>query len=220
MTGLVRKAALFAASGLLLASAAMAGVPCPTCSSFPAGMALVGVSATNAPDSVSGKFTVIVRDLANTPINASSVVVDVSGAADLGICDQAGQLNANYTVNCTAKTVRAFTDATGTVNFTILGRSRSGIGTSLPGTVRLFADGVQLTGASFICAAYNLDGAGGVAINDLSQWLADFGGAPTTQRGNYDLAGGTGINDLSVWLGVFGSGRSSAATTYCNAIAP
>ena len=51
MTGLVRKASLLTAAGLLIASAAMAGVPSPGNSTFPACITLVGNTAL-VPDPV------------------------------------------------------------------------------------------------------------------------------------------------------------------------
>src|SRR5262252_1224345 len=100
MTGLVRKATLLTAAGLLAASAAMAGVPSAANSTTPACISLVG-SLSGVPDGA-GQFTVTVRDLANNPLNGASVVIDLSGCADLNICND--QLDANALVNCGAKT--------------------------------------------------------------------------------------------------------------------
>src|SRR5437016_7499658 len=107
MTGLVRKASLLTAAGLLIASAAMAGVPSPGNSTFPACITLVGNTAL-VPDPV-GQFTVVVRDLGNNPLNNASVVIDLSACHDLLICND--QLDAGATVVCTAKTTRKFTNA-------------------------------------------------------------------------------------------------------------
>src|SRR5689334_9305655 len=120
MTGLVRKATLLTACGVLVAAAAMANVPCPSCSTVPGCITLVA-SAAGVPDSSDGKFCVVVRDLANNPLNGSSVTIDLSNAPDLHLCSD--QLNVNYIINCAAKTVRQFTDVTGTVCFTLLGGS-------------------------------------------------------------------------------------------------
>ena len=84
MTGLVRKATLLTAAALVVASAAMAGVPSETNSTKPACISLVG-SVAGVPDAA-GTFTVIVRDLANNPLNGASVVIDLANAGDLAIC--------------------------------------------------------------------------------------------------------------------------------------
>jgi pimeloyl-ACP methyl ester carboxylesterase len=203
MTGLVRKATLFAACGVLAASAAFAGVPSPGNSSVPGCFSLVG-SSVGVPDSLAGKFCVTVRDLANNPLNGSSVSVDISNASDLKYCDD--QLNANYIQNCAAGTVRGFTDATGVACFTLLGSSQ-GAAATLGGGGRIYADGV-LIGSPGV-SAYDLDGAGGVGANDLSIWLIDFGSATPYGRSDYDCSGDVGANDLSLWLITFGGAASS-----------
>jgi hypothetical protein len=68
-------------------------------------------------------------------------------------------------------------------------------------------------------SAYDLDGTGGVTINDLSVWITDFGtfGNPAFGRSDFDCSGGVGINDMSVWLSAFGAG---AQIESCGAICP
>ena len=80
MTGLVRKATLLTACGMLLAAAAMAGVPSAANSTTPGAVLLVGRNVAG-PDTTDGVFQVVVRDLANNPINASAVVVDFAAAS-------------------------------------------------------------------------------------------------------------------------------------------
>lgn len=210
MTGLVRKATLFAACGALAASAAIAGVPSPSTSTVPGCVIMVG-SNTGVPDTTAGKFCVTVRDLASNPLNGSSVVFDISNASDLRICGD--QLNANYIINCAAGTVRGFTDATGVVCFTILGGG-SGPAVTLAGGGRLYADGVLIGSPSV--SAYDLDGSSGVGANDLSAWLTDFGSGFAYGRSDYDCSGDVGANDLSAWLTIFGLATSAeSCVTVC-----
>lgn len=204
MTGLVRNAALLTAAGLLVASAAFAGVPSAANSTVPSCVRLVGNSA-GVPDAA-GTFSVTVRDLANNPLNGASVVIDVSGCAELAICSD--QLDAGATVNCAAKTTRKFTDAAGLVTFTVLGGSGPAAVTLLNGG-KIYANGVLI--GSPTVSAFDLDGGGGVGINDLSKWLGDFGTLQPYGRSDYDCSGGVGINDLSVWLGVFGGLASQSS---------
>lgn len=212
MTGLVRKATFLVAGGLLIAGVAAAGVPSPANSTAPACVSVVGQSLGLA-DSVAGKFSVIVRDLANNPLNGSSVVIDFSNDADIKICNP--QLYPNYTLNCAARTVRANTDASGTVSFTIVGGG-TGSASVLSGSgVKIFADGVLLRNSS--ASAYDLDGIGGVGTGDLSQWLTDFGSGFAYGRSDYDCSGGIGTGDLSLWLTVFGAANSTAS---CSATCP
>src|SRR5258708_27359243 len=157
MTGLVRKATLLTACGVLFAAAAMANVPSAANSSVPACISIMG-SAAGTPDAA-GTFTITVRDLANNPLNGSSVVVDFSGHSDMIICDN--QLNGAVLVNCPAKTVRQFTNALGQVTFTVIGGSTGGgLAVSVGSGGKVYADGVLLgsPGAS----VYDLDHAAGV----------------------------------------------------------
>ena len=206
MTGLVRKATLLTAAGLLVASVAMAGVPSETNSTKPACISMVG-SVAGVPDAA-GQFTVVVRDLANNPLNGASVVIDLSNANDLAICDD--QLDVNALVNCAAKTVRKFTDVTGSVTFIVLGGSNGGGNAStLLNGGRIYANGTLI--GSPTVSAFDLDGSSGVGANDLSAWLGDFGSGQNYGRSDYDCSGGIGANDLSLWLGAFGSGASAAS---------
>jgi hypothetical protein len=214
MTGLVRKAMLLTAAGCLIASAAMAGVPSPGNSVTPPCISLVG-NLAGVPDAV-GSFTVTVRDLANNPLNGASVVVDLSGCTDLAMC--ADQLDAGAIVNCAAKTSRKFTNLAGQVSFIVLGGSNgAGNATTLLAGAKIYANGTLIGSPTANC--YDLDGAGGVGINDLSVWLTDFGtfGNPAFGRSDFDCSGGVGINDLSVWLTEFGAGTSAAS---CAATCP
>jgi hypothetical protein len=207
MTGLVRKATLFTAAGLLIASAAMAGVPSAANSTTPACITLVG-SLAGVPDAAAGQFTVIVRDLANNPLNGASVVIDLSNCLDLAICND--QLDAAATVNCGAKTTRKFTDALGSVTFTVLGGSNgAGNASTLLSGGRIFANGTLIQSPSV--AAYDLDGANGVGAADLSAWLTDFGSGNSYGRSDYDCNGTVGAGDLSFWLTEFGAGTSAAS---------
>src|SRR5215831_1003921 len=203
MTGLVRKATLLSAAGMLLiASAAMAGVPSAANSSAPECVTLVG-SLAGVPDAAAGQFTVIVRDLANNPLNGASVVIDFSACGDIAICND--QLDANALVNCGAKTTRKFTDALGSVTFTVLGGSNgAGNASTLLHGGKIFANGTLIKQPTV--AAYDLDGSSGVGANDLSAWLTDFGSGNNYGRSDYDCSGAIGANDLSFWLTVFGSG--------------
>ena len=212
MTGLVRKATLLTAAGLMIASAAMAGVPSPGNSTTPACITLVG-NAGGIPDAA-GMFTITVRDLANNPLNGASVVVDLSGTTDLRICSN--QLDAGALVNCAAKTTRKFTNALGQVTFIVLGGSNgAGNATTLIGGGRIYANGVLI--ASPTVSAYDLDNSSGVGANDLSAWLGDFGSGSPFGRSDYDCSSTIGANDLSIWLTAFGSGSS---TTSCAVSCP
>jgi len=238
MTGLVRKAAFFTAVGLLMASAALAGVPspCDTClydneelaagyvtgvpfsncgasgqpfcrqnQRNPSRFILVGTLGTQV-DELAGRFQVHVKDLAGNPISGASVVVDLSNASDMRICDVQ---EAGATVACTPKTVRKFADINGWASFTIAGGANPNFGPTLLNGARIYANGTLYCSPS--AAAYDLDDASGVGANDLSVWLTDFGTGNPIGRSDYDRSIGVGANDLSLWLTEFGAGTSAAS---------
>ena len=210
MTGLVRKATLLTAAGLLVASAAMAGVPSEGNSTKPAFFTIGGStdSFTAGTPDPSGLFIVIVRDLANNPLNGASVVIDFSNCDDVSICED--QFDVDALVNCAAKTVRKFTDITGSVQFNLIGGSNgAGLASTLQNGGRIYANGTLI--GSPTVAVYDLDGASGVGANDLSAWFTDFGTGNAYGRSDYDGSGGVGANDLSLWFTVFGSGASSSS---------
>ena len=201
MTGLVRKATLFAVCGLLAASAAFASVPSPANSTTPPCISLVGDDGAGTIDG-DGAFTVTVRDLANFPINNSLVVIDFSSCSGLTICDN-NELG--YVVDCGTRTVRGFTGVGGTITFRIKGHANNSGGNIPPynpyNCGKIFADGVLLSSPSV--SAYDHDG-GGMGAADLSAWLGDFFGGLDPSRSDYDCSGAPlGAADLSRWLDVF-----------------
>lgn len=176
MTGLVRKATLFSACGLLLAaSAAMAAVPSAVNSDVPCGINVVGNNGVAASPAFT--FTVVVRDLANIPVANSSVVVDFDGCyVSGGTIGEPGpssvQLGTNGELgDCVTRTVRAVTDVNGVVTMDVNGLSKG----SAPGTTpngacaQIFADGVLL--GTVQVAAVDMDGADGITAADLSKFL-------------------------------------------------
>jgi hypothetical protein len=211
MSGLITKAALLSACGMLVAVVAMAGVPSPANSVSPAFIRMVG-SKLGVPDSVGGKFTITVRDLSNNPLLGSNVTVDLSGCTvDLKIASD--QLNVNHTTNCTGKTVSGYTNAAGLVAFTVLGNSFTSATHTGLACARIYADGVLLSSPSV--AAFDLDGASGVAVGDLAQWLGDLGAGVYRGRADYDGSASVAVGDLAQWLGRLGSGASTTTGAVC-----
>ena len=203
---------LLAMTAPLAAPPALAGIPTVGNVTAPACISLVG-SDDAVPARALGQFTVIIRDLANNPLGGASVVVDCSNCPDIAIC--ADQMDPDAIVNCAAKTVRKFTDALGSVTFTILGGSNgAGNASTLLNGGRIFCNG-QLIKTPTICA-FDLDGSSGVGANDLSVWLTDFGSGNPYGRCDYDCSGTIGANDLSLWLTAFGSGAmTQSCATRC-----
>ncbi len=230
MTGLVRKATLFSACGLLLAGAAMASVPDAAQSTIPTNILVVGENGSG-PDPA-GAFTVTVNDLGGNPIANSSVVVDVSGASDIALCTDvvAGQI-----VDCVSQTVRGVTDLAGQVTMYVVGggnNTGASGGVAAPGSgtfaVSITADGVNL-GSIHVAAVLDQNGTiGGNGHNaaDLGAFGDDVGSASLfgTYRArsdyNYDEANnGVDLGTFSDYLGASALGVGSAlgcpSGTYC-----
>ena len=205
MTGLVRKATLLTAAGLLAASAAMAGVPSAANSTTPSCVPLVGSSA-GVPDAF-GTFTVIVRDLANNPLSGASVVVDLSGCSELALCND--QLDANALVTCISKTTRKFTDGLGSVQFIVLGGGNGSPAATLLGGGKIFANGTLI--ASPTVNANDENGLGGLGAADLSAFLGDFASGNPYGRSDFDCSNALGAADLSKWLTLFAGGTSTSS---------
>lgn len=215
MTGLVRKATLLVACGLLAASAAMAAVPSPANSTCPPCVNLVGTSAGVADPA--GSVTVTVRDLANVPINNSLVVLDLSGCSGLQLCDT----QPGFTVDCGTQTVRGFTGPGGTITFKVIGHANTLCDAAPRNALncgKIFADGVLLCSPSI--HAFDLNG-GGVGPSDLSSWLCDFFGPNNPSRSDYNCTGVVDPADLSAWLVDFFSSAGAGGCiggTQCVAI--
>jgi hypothetical protein len=176
----------------------------PWCT-VPTRITLVG-SRAGVPDGT-GAFTVVIRDLMNNPTPSAAVVVDLSNCADLTLCSD--QLDASAAVSCAGKSMRKFTDASGSATFTVQGGSNgAGQASTLAHGATLYANGVIL--GSPTASALDLDGVNGVGIDDLSVWLSDFGapGGPEFGRSDFDGDGKIDINDLSLWVSAYGAGGS------------
>ncbi|OGF03921.1 MAG: hypothetical protein A2W00_00430 [Candidatus Eisenbacteria bacterium RBG_16_71_46] len=247
---MVRKATLFAACGLLMVGSAFAGRPSPGNSTVPCGIVLVGHDGTtgagNPKVDCVGKFCVVVMDDQSPPqpIANSTVIIDFALCCnDIMIAQsQNGNPACNVfpaTVDCATKTVRALTDATGTVCFTIAGASKSSTvtpgnltGQSPAACARIFADGTLLGTAQVACI--DLDGglgggAEGITSADRSVLQVDYFlyGVIHTPSDPYrarsdldfkvlcvqDISGA----DLSLWDTInFASGQFGTQASYFN----
>jgi hypothetical protein len=198
MTGLVRKASLLSACGLVLATVAMADEPSAGFHTAPEYIDLVGSNGVS-PDPA-GSFTVVIRDLNQVPIAGVDVIVNLDACHDVQACPTA--------------TLRGFTDASGSITFNIVGAGGNTGNAAGPGVgcAIIIADGVTIRRPTV--TAYDENGAitaSGVDGSDLSAWMSDFGAVATNGfkgRSDFNHDGSLGGADLSYWLTRFGSGTS------------
>lgn len=188
----------------------LTGCPGVGNSLVPACITLVGRSGAGVVDPA-GTFVVVVRDLANNPRANALVRLDLNNAPDLHLCttQQPGLI---VSAVPGAMYIEGRSDAAGVFSTALVGGSNGAGGAStLFGGGRIFIDGT-LAGSPTV-STYDLDGSGGVGINDLSVWLSDFGSSTANGRSDYDCNSFNGINDLAIWLAAYGSSQSAVGCT-------
>lgn len=194
------------------AGAGPIGIPsAPNCT-FPRIVPLVGHQGALA-DSATGHFEIVVRDLANIPLGWVTVILELTDAAEFRIASD--QLDPRLHVLCASRTVYTFADRDGVARFTLVGGGRYPPGPAVKNrALRVSIDGAPL--ATLPVCALDMNGSGGVALNDLQLWSADFFGSLHPTRADFDGDGLVGLRDLSLWAAVFFEGRSvQSADAYC-----
>jgi len=199
----------FVCSGLVLVllspfAASASGIPSQPLCTVPSLIRLVG-SSGGVGDEAAGRLTIVVRNLANNPIDHGQISIDFSNCPDVVLCTD--QLDPGALVYCPGNTVRKQTDNLGEVTFTILGGSTGASGAASRGPAgRIYCNGVLIGTPSV--AVYDLDGVSGLGAADLTAWLTDFASGIPWSRSDYDGSGDIGANDLADWLAEFASGAS------------
>lgn len=193
MTGLVRKALIFAAGLAVVASVASAGVPDPLSSSVES--AIVGNATGNAIGLGGNGFDVVVKDINGVALVGVNVVIDFSAT----VCKLQSVQNGLTTVNCTNKTLAKASVAGGIANFA--GRFGN---FSNSNNVAVSGDGVAL--ANVKARSTDFDNAGGTALADLSAFRVRFFDPAYNPEADYNVDGADGLSDLSIFRVEFFSG--------------
>lgn len=205
---LVRRATLICAIGLLVAGAAVAGVPSAGTSTQPAFVVLTGHSG-GVPDT-RGNITYTIRDASNNPVPGSVVIFNFAGCAhDVRIGQEA---QAGVSVNCAAHTVTGVTNGAGQLTLAIVGESNGGLPTFTPNIIgpclAVTADGVALS--SLRVATADLNGTAGVDALDISICFGDKQNFNTVARSDLDNTGLVDALDISQ---VFGFKKPASGTS-------
>jgi hypothetical protein len=221
MTGLVRKALLLTALGLMVAGSAFALVPNRANSSFPPnGITLVGFNAANTPrEDVAGEFSVTVRDINNAVL--SGATVDIAfGACTPDIRIANTQTFGTTTVDCVAKKVSQVTNVLGVATFRILGGA-SNAGNSAGAGFEcgvISSEGVffnNVTVAAFDQNAGSI--LNGAIANDISVVVSDVLGNSTAGRSDFNFNDAVQANDISFEVNDVLSNRSLSNVGAANA---
>jgi hypothetical protein len=225
MTGLVRRATLISAVGLLVASAAMAGVPSATTSTMSQGLvdpgtfhnATIKLVGHGSPPDDLGALTYTIRDAAGALVAGTQVILNFSACTDakFSLVD----VGPGLTVDCGAKTVSGTTSPAGKITFLISGTGNSA-GAAQPNKCVTVTAGTS-TFPPLNAATADYNGTTGVDGLDLSQCLGDVqsscpGCNPTRKRSDFDgndIADGL---DLSIVLAIVnGPGSDNSASSLC-----
>ena len=184
---------LFAA--LSCASLARA-IPSAANSTLPRHVLLVGRLGDLA-DTTAGACSMVVRDLANNPINRCVVELRVLNCFGTRLSSEP---------YAPATTIRCET---------------SGVGASTPGLApgagpcsQIYAAGVLI--GIITLATLDMDGRDGLTPHDVSLWLTDLASGELRGRADFDGDGVLTAQDLSIFLTVWAAGRSQeSAASYC-----
>jgi hypothetical protein len=172
--------ALLCSTLFLLPAVARSGVPSPGNSTVP--QCLLGCPA--------GDFiiTIVVRDLASNPVVNSTVLLDFSACPAFTICTP--ESTDPYIYDAGTRTVRAVTDASGTVRFPL----RAGGVCGTANGVSVFADGVYLAGRTFASPDQN----GDLFVNAVDQGIAGAKLGAADPTADFDCDGTVTAADLGV----------------------
>lgn len=184
--------------------------PHPETSTVPTCITLVGKAA--GVTDPAGTFSVTARDAISHPIQSCTIEVDFSGCADSHIASQADQA-ANTSVDPARKSIRLLTNASGVASFTIAGSGVPGYSGTPSGLrcARIYGDGILL--GTVTVRVLDLDGSGGVGLQDLAIIVSDYYSGATYGRTDYDCSGSLSLVDISVWATQFYSGHSAESPT-------
>jgi hypothetical protein len=196
-------------------SPARAGFPpgCPPCSTIPTSITLGGFTASGSADPQTA-YTVVIRNLDQSPSVNSSVTLDFSGCTGVELCATQPDPGVYAGNLCGQGRVTAVTDIQGSATFRLVGSGVPNATCAPYACVQVYVDGAFFGYAT--AHTPDLDGAGGVSPSDLSEWLQLFFAGGNCSRADYDGSGDVGPGDLSAWLEFhFASGSVASCGALC-----
>jgi len=217
MTGLVRKATLLTAGGMLLAGAAMAITPSAANSSFQTTPIMItGKNTANTPaEDVRGQFSVTVRDGSNLVIQGAQVTVNFNACTpDIILSRIQTFTGVSVLCNGVRGVISAQTNNLGVATFRILGGADNNSGNEPGNTTacaELRANTVFFTNLAVAAPdeSNNLDGVG---PGDLSLLITDINQGNVARRDDMNLDSAVNPGDVGVMITIVNQGASSQNT--------
>ncbi len=212
MTGLVRKATLLSAVGLVVAGAASAGVPNATNSTKPSCIVTTGYASPATPDPA-GAVTYVIRDAGNTPVPNAEVVLDFTACTDVKLSQNIS--GANLVTTCASKRVTGTTNGLGVLVVNVVAGGNGNLAPRVTNAcVAVTVNSVPFPNIS--ASTFDRDGVNGIGAGDLSLVIFDFVNFPAAGRSDFDCSGTVGAGDQSILLADFVSGASAlSGSPYC-----
>ena len=190
-------------------------VPSPANSTAPAFIRLVGHDGNGIVDPA-GRFTVVIRDLANNPIANTVVRVELNGS-DLRMSSTPALPWLH--VDCATRSVWGLTDTQGRLEFAILGYAHNpfGAGTGAaaggarileypPGVPCCGPGGINLINSTVTAADHDGDG---LDVLDVARFFGDLGTGTYFGRSDHNQGGTVDVVDFAILLMYLGTGRST-----------
>lgn len=215
MTGLVRKAALLVAGGMLIAGAGMAGVPSPLTSTIPTCINIVdGSGVTVAANCMT------IRDALSNPVAFATVVLDFNACSpDAGVeeCDNQPDPTTGTpgVTEGPGEILTYTTDASGAlcVNVVGTGTNVTPVSGGRPVCCSIYAGSNLMATVVVTVSSYDLGSVGGLGVPDAvvngldgAFWVADFTafvGGTYNSRSDYNCDGAIGGVDGAFWVNAF-----------------
>ncbi len=222
MTGLVRKTTLLSAGALLIAGAAMAGIPSAANSVIPSCITVSDGSLSGACNSMT------IRDAANNPVANVTVVLDFTTCSPDGSVEECSAqpnpiVGTAGVVTGPGETITYTADGSGNLCVTVIG-SGTNITPSAAGRpvcAKIIAASVLMGTVTVTVVKYDQDSSGGVGGLDGALWVTDFLANPTyNSRSDYDCSGGVGGLDGALWVSAFLLPMTATELSTCPGLLP
>ena len=208
MTGLVRKATLLTVGGLLLAGAAMAGIPSSANSTIPTCITVMDGSVPALCGGPLALFTI--KDANNNAVGSVTIVLDFTTCSPDASVDECNAqpdptIGSTGVIEGPFETLAYTADLSGQLCTSVIGSGTNvtPLASGRPVCCKIYAASQFMGTATVTVVRYDLSGDGLVGGLDGSLWVSDFFNANYNSRADYDCSGTIGGLDGSLWVASF-----------------